>query len=181
MPTLRISEKTKEALGEIFPAFNTGDDMVQELIKEAGYEDLLEEEKCFFVNSNKPHLPDDGTKIYKNDVVITHGPKKYGEKLGRLQKGDYVISYITGIGARALGKVKKEWNGNAVEDREQIYEQENNEYQVKVNWKIILTEEESLSPQELRETIGWKPSQAVQKISNEKEKEKIIKAFKNKI
>ncbi|OUJ19343.1 hypothetical protein AMET1_0012 [Methanonatronarchaeum thermophilum] len=45
MPTIRISERTKKAIGELGSTFETPDDVIKRLIEESGHSNLLGEEK----------------------------------------------------------------------------------------------------------------------------------------
>lgn len=72
--------------------------------------------RYWFVNTNKANLPPeagDGTAIYtlSRSVVATYGPREYGEKFRDMHLEDYVFSYVSGVGIRALGHISGVWDG----------------------------------------------------------------------
>lgn len=59
------------------------------------------------LNTNKSRLEgdNDGTAIYDIGVAATFGPEEYGEKLEPISEGDFILSYVNGVGYRAVGRV----------------------------------------------------------------------------
>lgn len=129
---------------------------------ETALEEYFEERTIHFVNTNAQHVEGDGCKIYRNGVVATYGDlNTFGEYLRSISPGDVVLSYVsdgevgyTG-GARAVGLATAPWSGEAAPEGDRIYQDE--EYHVPVKWLGVLSEDNVVSPDEVRSVVGRNP------------------------
>ncbi|MDT3434667.1 AAA family ATPase [Haloarcula sp. 1CSR25-25] len=99
------------------------------------------------LNTNKGHIQGDGdgTEIYDLGVAATFGTEEYGKKLKPISEGDIILSYVNGIGYRAVGRVSKEWSGEHVPEGEpQVGPEQSKEYHIDVDWERILPESEAI-------------------------------------
>lgn len=104
------------------------------------------------LNTNRGHLPDgnDGTAIYEQGVAATYGDREeYGSYLAEMAEGDYIISYVNGVGYRAVGKVLSEWDGQEVTDESKwIDPEDHGEYHIDVQWETVVDEANAISDTE---------------------------------
>lgn len=120
----------------------------------------------YFINTDAKSLggvsPHD--KWFATGFAFTGGPIKYGEKLGRFDRGDVLLMYANGLGVVAVGTVLESWDGS--DHRPQLvytHPYEDREYRVAVQWFLDLRDM-PVSAAKLKETIGWNPSSAVQEV-----------------
>ncbi len=113
----------------------------------------------YLLNTNSSHLPDgnDGTQIYEHGIAATYGDRDdYGSLLEDLEPGDTIISYVSGQGYRAVGKVTDEWDGEPIEDTEAwIDPYDNGEYHIDVEWERVLDESEAIDWMEGNRALGY--------------------------
>lgn len=136
-------------------------------ILEKALEQEMSKPKFYHVNTNKPNLPEgnDGTKAYDLGITVTHGPIKYGKKLGNIDVGDYVLSYVSGVGYRAVGKVIGRWSGESVDEGELRVSKEHKEYQLPTEWIAVVEADRAVGAEEFKRIAGFSPpSQTHQEI-----------------
>lgn len=99
----------------------------------------------------------DSTAIYSHGIGAQFGGITTGSEMA---PGDYVISYVDGEGARAVGKVLGEWREDPVTPDEKIVLQEDhdeNEFHIPIYWIAIVSPANGLSSSLLEELTAGRP------------------------
>lgn len=117
------------------------------------YEDEVvdEEERYFWYNTDNQNeeIRHKHDMIFKIGVAATYGPISYGEKLKRAKIGDHIFAYANKEGIRAYGLVTGEWDGREVPNGEEKLVTNFPAYHLPVEWKIVLSKEEAIRPDEI--------------------------------
>jgi hypothetical protein len=110
------------------------------------------------VNTNEKHRQsgESDIAIYGRDIVATFGNyEEYGSPLENLSVDDVVFSYQKETGVRAKGLVVDTFDGQAVNKRDQLFpDSEENEYHVPVRWQQVLEPSNAITPKEVRDIVG---------------------------
>lgn len=119
----------------------------------------IEDAQFHLINTNRSNLPNetDDTAIHKHGVAVTFGPREFGEKLDKIETGDWVVSYVNEQGARAAGRAIAEWSGRAVEPENRVIlppDSSISEYHLPVYWVGVLNERTAVAPSELEDIAG---------------------------
>lgn len=110
------------------------------------------------LNTNKKHLEgeNDGTAIYDLGVAATFGGEDYAKKLEPISEGDVILSYVNGVGFRAVGRVTQEWSGEPVsEDEPRAGPEQSNEYHVQVDWERVLPASEAIDIEQANRLLAY--------------------------
>lgn len=106
----------------------------------------------WFFNTNESNVPGAYERMFKNDVAAIYGYSSGPDKLTRAEEGQIVMAYVNDQGIRALGSVEsgevKEGSGIFVDENGN---QKPGEYHLRVDWEVILSEEDALSMSEASE------------------------------
>lgn len=140
---------------------------------EQALHEYFEEITVHYVNTNAQYVPGDGCAIYENGVVASYGDKDpFGNYLKAISPGDGVVSYVSdgevpyAGGARAFAIALAPWSGEAVPQRDQVYDRDHTEYHVPVKWVAVLDEDDVVSPEEIRQITGRKTPQRTLETPN---------------
>lgn len=113
------------------------------------------------LNTNKKHMggDNDGTEIYDLGVAATYGGTEYGKKLKPISEDDIILSYVNGVGFRAVGRVTEEWSGEPVpEEDPQASPEHSSEYHVQVDWERVLPEAEAIDLEQANRLLAYSES-----------------------
>ena len=104
--------------------------------------------------------------MIEKGFAATRGPITYGEDLRMLGPNDVLLMYENGLGVVAVGRVLERWDEKI--HSEPLYYVPNEsgldrEYRIKVEWFLDLSKD-PITASQLKKSIGWISSQAVQKI-----------------
>ena len=108
----------------------------------------------YYINTNAKGVGVDKYKVWlKHNRAFTwgcksYGCKSYGEELGKLQPQDICFMYVSGQGVRAVGKVLEPWDGKPCDPPMILNSCRENEYCLRVDWFIALSE--PISPSDLQ-------------------------------
>jgi len=131
-------------------------------IAEAAIEEKLTEHEYRLVNTNIQGLPEglDGTEVYAENIAAAYGPERFGEQLAKIDQGDWIFSYRSeGVGIRAVGIALDDATAEPVDQEDRVIvplDSEIEEYHVPVRWKIVLPEQNAITPEEV-EAICHRP------------------------
>ena len=91
--------------------------------------------------------------LIRKRFAATSGPRRFGEQLGKLAKGDTLLMYENEVGVVAVGTVLKEWDHK--KRRPPLYYRGRfeHEYRIKVDWFLDLSDE-PITLDELRRHVG---------------------------
>jgi hypothetical protein len=129
-------------------------------VTQRALEDELDAPQYYFVNANQGRLPRDSNyaDIYDLGVTATFGPDEYGELLRSIVPGDCILSYVSGVGIRAVGQVLAPWGGRTLKPGESLRvlpdDYEENEYHLQTRWLAVVSEDEAVTPEEFRHITG---------------------------
>lgn len=150
-------------------------------VTERALREEIRRPQYYLFNTNKKNLPGiDGTKIYQLGVVATYGPiDTFGKLLENPSPGDYVFSYVNGVGIRALGKVTGEWDGRPVGENEPQVHEPSDEYHLPVRWMVVLDENKAITAEEFRKLAEFPvPTQTRQRINSSNHPELLAAVMK---
>ena len=129
-------------------------------ITERALRDEITEPQYHMVNTSKNWLEErceeeiDTASIYSEGVAAQFGGLDRGTNI---EQGDYVISYVDGEGARAVGRVLSGWHEDPIEPENRVVLPENHEedeYHLPVYWLAVVTPENALESSLLKEIAG---------------------------
>ena len=135
----------------------------------------------YYINTNAKGVGVDKYKVWlKHNRAFTwgcksYGCKSYGEELGKLQPQDICFMYVSGQGVRAVGKVLEPWDGKPCDPPMILNSCRENEYCLRVDWFIALSE--PISPSDLQRIGLRHPRHTVQRIRDHKAAEKLLRAM----
>lgn len=141
-----------------FSVFADADDMPRVLqIDDVSLPDAMSESTegwagHWFFNTNETHAPGAYKKMFENDVAAVYGYSSGPDKLTGAEEDQTVLAYVNDQGIRALGTVVS----GEVEDGSGIFldedgNQKPGEYHLRVEWEVLLSEEDALSVNEASE------------------------------
>lgn len=110
------------------------------------------------LNTNKKHMKgdNDGTEIYDLGVAATYGGGDYAKKLEPISEGDIILSYVNGVGFRAVGRVTEEWTGEPVPEEEpQAGPEQSREYHVQIDWERVLPESDAIDIEQANRLLAY--------------------------
>lgn len=111
----------------------------------------------FWYNTDKQHLDPSELhdRVFELNIVATYGSMEYGEMLERAEVDDEVFAYVTGEGMRGYGIVTGQWNGKEVNPEKEPHVIDYwSEYHLPVDWRIKLSKEKAIKPDEIR-ALGY--------------------------
>ncbi len=123
----------------------------------------------YFINTNANSLGDVSphNKWIESGFAFTGGSIEYGEKLGRLSRGDICLMYANRIGVVAIGRVHEAWDGRTYTSPiVYVPPYYDREYRIKVDWYLDLRND-PISPTTLIRVLGWNPRFSVQRVRND--------------
>lgn len=129
-------------------------------VTEHALENKVERPQYHMLNTSKSWLDKrtegevDTTVIYSEGVAAQFGGF---DRAVDIESGDYVISYVDGDGARAVGKALAEWREEPVNPEERIVlpiDHDEDEYHIPIYWFAVLSSGNGLSSSLLEEITG---------------------------
>lgn len=145
---------------------------------ETALNEYFDEAAIHYINTNAQHVTDDGCAVYEHGVVATYGDKDpFGNYLRNISSGDGIVSYVSDGevsydgGARAFGIALAPWSGDSVPLEDQVYDVDHNEYHVPVKWLGVLSEDNVVTPEEVRQITGRKTPQRTREKPDEEYQE----------
>lgn len=109
-------------------------------------------------NTNYENENTDGRQAFQRGVAAAYGADKYGEKLTRPAKGDYILAYLPGTGVIGGGRVIKETDGKRIDKTDPSIDPikggNTPEYHLPVDWEYTLSEENAISVSEAADFLS---------------------------
>ena len=132
----------------------------------------------YYTNTEAKNLATKRSAIWLEEKGAFVSGTEYGEKLGRLNRGDICFMYESGSGVVAIGTVTKAWDGQISYPPVVYATDQGPEYRINVDWFLPFPEN-PITPPMLREIIGWISPQAIQRIANRANAEQLIAYARN--
>lgn len=109
-------------------------------------------------NTNYENENTDGRQAFQRGVAAAYGADKYGEKLTRPAKGDYILAYLPGIGVIGAGRIIEETDGERIDKSDSsinpIKKNDTPEYHLPVDWEYTLPRENAVSVPEAADFLS---------------------------